>query len=160
MFAITSFNSYAYRDVVMNFVCNLRRLGIYDQLVIAAFDEDMYRYGFRMGLPVFYYEVGGAAKKVKSPFVGNPANLHDKFTSFQGNDLAGLTARDLEYGSNGFKSVTKLKSQVVLQVLRAGYDAIWTDTDIMWFKNPLPAYVDPKEAWGAELRGIAGASVH
>jgi hypothetical protein len=52
----SSINSYAYRDVVMNFVCNLRRLGIYDQLVIAAFDEDMYRYGFRMGLPVFYYE--------------------------------------------------------------------------------------------------------
>lgn len=41
----------------MNFVCNLRRLGIYDQLVIAAFDQDMYRFGFRMGLPVFFYEV-------------------------------------------------------------------------------------------------------
>lgn len=42
----------------MNFVCNLRRLGIYDQLVIAAFDEDMYRFGFAMGLPVFYFQVG------------------------------------------------------------------------------------------------------
>ena len=28
---------------VMNFVCNLRRLGIYDQLVVAAWDADMYR---------------------------------------------------------------------------------------------------------------------
>lgn len=33
--------SYNYRDMVMNFVCNLRRLGIYQSLVIAAFDEDM-----------------------------------------------------------------------------------------------------------------------
>ena len=41
----------------MNFVCNLRRLGVYDQLVIAAFDEDMYRFGFAMGLPVFFYQV-------------------------------------------------------------------------------------------------------
>ncbi len=35
--------SYAYRDMLMNFICNLRRLGLYDSLVIAAFDEEMYR---------------------------------------------------------------------------------------------------------------------
>lgn len=57
LFSVVHHHSYAYRDVVMNFVCNLRRLGIYDQLVIAAFDEEMYRYGFRMGLPVFIYQV-------------------------------------------------------------------------------------------------------
>lgn len=61
--------------------------------------------------------------------------------------MAGLTASDLEYGSSGFKSVTKLKSQVVLQVLKLGYDATWTDTDIVWFKNPLPVYV---AAWDEE----------
>eukprot|EP00045_Choanoeca_perplexa_P012107 m.130774 g.130774 ORF g.130774 m.130774 type:complete len:716 (+) comp15888_c0_seq4:182-2329(+) len=103
--------SFAYRDVVMNFVCNLRRLGLYDQLIIAAFDEDMYRYGFRMGLPIFFYQ---------SP------------------DVAGLTSHDLEYGSQHFRKVTKLKSQVVLQILRLGYDVTWTDTDIYWFRNPLP----------------------
>jgi hypothetical protein len=37
--------SYNYRDILMNFVCNLRRLGIYDSLVIAAFDEEAYRFG-------------------------------------------------------------------------------------------------------------------
>lgn len=70
--------SFAYRDVVMNFVCNLRRLGLYDQLIIAAFDEDMYRFGFRMGLPIFFYQ---------SP------------------DIAGLTSHDLEYGSQHFRKV-------------------------------------------------------
>eukprot|EP00043_Microstomoeca_roanoka_P014979 m.149237 g.149237 ORF g.149237 m.149237 type:complete len:754 (-) comp16155_c1_seq1:177-2438(-) len=103
--------SYIYRDVVMNFVCNLRRLGIYDQLILAAFDEEMYRFGFRMGLPIFYY---------------------------QSDDLAGLSSRDLEYGSDAFKKVTKLKSQVVLQILQMGYDVTWTDTDIVWFQNPIP----------------------
>eukprot|EP00730_Choanoeca_flexa_P013016 TRINITY_DN4884_c0_g1_i1.p1 TRINITY_DN4884_c0_g1~~TRINITY_DN4884_c0_g1_i1.p1 ORF type:complete len:412 (+),score=79.74 TRINITY_DN4884_c0_g1_i1:3-1238(+) len=103
--------SYAYRDVVMNFVCNLRRLGIYDQLIIAAFDAEMYRFGFRMGLPVFFY---------------------------QSQDLSGLTSLDLEYGSQHFRKVTKLKSQVVLQILRLGYDVTWTDTDIYWFRNPIP----------------------
>ncbi len=42
--------SFNYRFVLMNFVCNLRRLGIFQNLVIAAFDEEMYLFGFRMGL--------------------------------------------------------------------------------------------------------------
>lgn len=102
--------THAYRDVLMNFVCNMRRLGIYDSLVIAAFDEEAYRFGFRMGLPVFYYQ----------------SQLGD--------------ARQLEaaYGSEGFKSLTKLKSQIALEILRLGYDVVWTDSDIVWFQNPLP----------------------
>ena len=42
------------------------------------------------------------------------------------------------YGSQGFRKVTKLKSQVVLAILRMGYDVTWTDTDIAWLKNPIP----------------------
>eukprot|EP00056_Hartaetosiga_gracilis_P003090 m.59689 g.59689 ORF g.59689 m.59689 type:complete len:737 (-) comp11328_c0_seq1:26-2236(-) len=103
--------SYIYRDVVMNFVCNLRRLGIYDSLILAAFDEEMYKFGFQMGLPIFLYK-------------------NDEF--------AHMSARDLEYGSSAFKKVTKLKSRVVLDILELGYDVTWTDTDITWFKNPLP----------------------
>eukprot|EP00055_Hartaetosiga_balthica_P011981 m.56418 g.56418 ORF g.56418 m.56418 type:complete len:724 (-) comp7798_c0_seq3:3104-5275(-) len=103
--------SYIYRDVVMSFVCNLRRLGIYDSLILAAFDEEMYKFGFEMGLPIFLYK-------------------NDEF--------AHLSSRDLEYGSNAFKKVTKLKSRVVLDILKLGYDVTWTDTDITWFKNPLP----------------------
>eukprot|EP00049_Salpingoeca_infusionum_P015209 m.292234 g.292234 ORF g.292234 m.292234 type:complete len:734 (-) comp15837_c0_seq5:572-2773(-) len=102
--------SYDYRDVVMSFVCNLRRLGIYDQLILAAFDEEMYRFGFKMGLPIFYYQT----------------------------DLQYRNARDMAYGSDGFKQVTKLKSKVVLEILKLGYDVTWTDTDIVWFDNPLP----------------------
>ncbi len=49
-----------------------------------------------MGLPIFYYE----------------------------SDLS-LSGRDMQYGSNGFKKVTKLKSQVVLEVLKMGYDVTW-----------------------------------
>ena len=106
--------TYAYRDVLMNFVCNLRRLGIYDHLLIAAFDEETYRFGFRMGLPVFFY---------------------DSQTQSQSIDTG---AREAAYGSEGFKSLTKLKSQIVLQILRMGYDVIWSDTDIVWYRNPLP----------------------
>eukprot|EP00053_Salpingoeca_punica_P009097 m.81418 g.81418 ORF g.81418 m.81418 type:complete len:764 (-) comp14876_c0_seq3:854-3145(-) len=103
--------SYAYRDVLMNFICNLRRLGIYDSLIVAAFDEETYRFGFKMGIPVFFY---------------------------QSEAMKGLSPRDMVYGSEGFKSVTKLKSQMVLQILRMGYDVTWTDTDIVWFRDPMP----------------------
>mmetsp|Transcript_21205 Transcript_21205/g.55302 ORF Transcript_21205/g.55302 Transcript_21205/m.55302 type:complete len:734 (+) Transcript_21205:388-2589(+) len=102
--------SYNYRDMLMNFVCNLRRLKIFDSLVIAAWDEDMYRWGFQMGLPIFYFQT----------------------------DVAVDVGRDLAYGSKEFRKVTKLKSQVVLEILRMGYDVIWTDTDIAWLQNPLP----------------------
>ncbi len=105
--------TYAYRDVLMNFVCNLRRLGIYDQLLVAAFDEETYRFGFRMGLPVFFYESDANHQR--------EANV-----------------REAAYGSDGFKSLTKLKSQIVLQILRMGYEVVWTDTDIVWYRNPLP----------------------
>lgn len=63
-----------------------------------------------MGLPIFYYQ----------------------------SDVAVDASRDLAYGSKEFRKVTKLKSQVVLEILRMGYDVIWTDTDIAWFQNPLP----------------------
>ena len=66
--------SYAYRDMLMNFVCNLRRLGLHNNLVVAAFDEETYRFGFKMGIAVFYYQ----SEAVKS-----------------------LNARDMVYGSEG-----------------------------------------------------------
>eukprot|EP00041_Stephanoeca_diplocostata_P009918 m.156830 g.156830 ORF g.156830 m.156830 type:complete len:742 (+) comp17950_c0_seq8:272-2497(+) len=102
--------SYNYREVLMNFVCNIRRLGIYDSLIIAAWDEDMYRFGFQMGLPIFYFQT----------------------------DVDVNHAADLAYGSKAFRKVTKLKSQVVLEILRMGYDVTWTDTDIAWLRNPIP----------------------
>lgn len=73
-------------------------------------DLDRYAYGFKMGLPVFLY---------------------------RSNVLFNMNT-DMAYGSQAFRKVTKLKSQVVLQILRMGYDVTWTDTDIAWFQNPLP----------------------
>lgn len=70
----------------------------------------MYKWGFQMGLPIFYYQT----------------------------DVDIDSRVDLAYGSKEFRKVTKLKSQVALEILRMGYDVIWTDTDIAWLQNPLP----------------------
>ena len=104
--------SYNYRFMLMNFVCNLRRLGVYDTLIVAAWDEEMYQFCFKMGLPVFLYETDVFGK------------INMKV--------------DMAYGSQAFRKVTKLKSQVVLAILKKGYDVTWTDTDIAWLQNPIP----------------------
>jgi len=104
--------SYNYRLMAMNFVCNLRRLGLYGQLVVAAWDEEMYEYGFRMGLPVFLYR----PRETYRP------------------------GDDMRYGSSAFRRVTKLKSELVLAIVERGIDVTWCDTDVVWFANLLPRF--------------------
>jgi hypothetical protein len=48
--------SFAHRDVLMTFICNLRRLGVSRYLVIAAFDDELYRIAIKMSLPVFLFQ--------------------------------------------------------------------------------------------------------
>ncbi|CAI5518813.1 unnamed protein product [Closterium sp. Naga37s-1] len=112
--------TFGYAHMLMNFYCNLRRLGLGNRLVVAALDADLYRFAFSQGLPVYYEGPaaaggagGGSAGGVK---VGEEA---------------------CEYGTLCFKRFTKLKSRAVLRALRAGYSVLWTDVDIVWFSDPL-----------------------
>lgn len=106
---VTALN-FGYLEMMMNWVCNMRRLHI-TNYVIAALDEDLYKYAFLRGLPVYF---------------------EDSIVSGRG-----LPLSDAAYGSDEFKELTKMKSRVVLQFLKLGYDTLWTDTDIVWFKNPI-----------------------
>eukprot|EP00958_Prasinococcus_capsulatus_P016493 scaffold1827_cov421-Prasinococcus_capsulatus_cf.AAC.7 len=105
--------SAGYFTSTMHLVCNLRRLGIAN-FVVAAFDEEMYLQGFRQGLPI-YLEMEQVTE--------NRTEAHQ--------DSA-------KYGSKAFRKITKVKSRAVLRVLRKGYDVLWSDTDIAWFKDPIP----------------------
>ncbi|GJQ12037.1 hypothetical protein GpartN1_g3828.t1 [Galdieria partita] len=106
--------NYGYRSFLMNFVCNLRQLGLFPgNLIVAALDEDMYRFAFTRGLPVYFEN-----------------------TVYSKEDAASVVAAS--YGSDSFKKLTKMKSRVVLRILKLGYDVIWTDCDIVWFRNPIP----------------------
>jgi hypothetical protein len=51
----------------------------------------------------------------------------------------------LTFGTSEYKDMTKIKTRVVLAVLRLGFDVTWTDTDIAYFKNPLP-YLNAMES--------------
>ena len=100
-----------YIDFLMNWVCQLRKLGVHN-ILIAAFDEEAYRLSFLRGLPVFLFE----APKMASD-----------------------TNASCHYGTQCFRAATKMKSRATLQALEQGYNVLFSDTDIVWFENVLPA---------------------
>jgi hypothetical protein len=97
-----------YGAFLMNFVCQARKLNV-SNVLVAAFDEEAYRFAFLQGLPVFFFD-----------------------------NAALLNSTNCHYGTPCFRSVTKSKSRAVLKVLELGYNVLFSDVDIVWFENPLP----------------------
>lgn len=108
---ILSALNYGYRGIMMNWVCNMRHLGI-TNFVIAALDADLYKFAYTRSLPTYLEN-----------------------TIFQG--LNASIISDATYGSDSFKQLTKMKSRVVVRLLKEGYNVVWSDSDIIYFRNPL-----------------------
>lgn len=98
-----------YRDMLMNWVCRLRHLAV-TNFIVCALDPDIYNFSILQGLPVF--------KDPQAP--GN------------------ISFNDCHFGTTCFQRVTKVKSRLVLQILKLGYNVLMSDVDVYWFKNPLP----------------------
>lgn len=113
---ILSALNYGYRGILMNWVCNMRHLGI-TNYVIAALDADLYKFAYTRSLPTYLEN-----------------------TIFEG--LNASIVSDATYGSDSFKQLTKMKSRVVVRLLKEGYNVMWTDSDIVYFKNPI------QDMWG------------
>eukprot|EP00271_Cylindrocystis_brebissonii_P002251 TRINITY_DN126_c0_g1_i1.p1 TRINITY_DN126_c0_g1~~TRINITY_DN126_c0_g1_i1.p1 ORF type:complete len:877 (-),score=90.30 TRINITY_DN126_c0_g1_i1:489-3119(-) len=106
--------SFSYANILMAFVCRLRKLGLADNLVIAAFDEEVYEFGVRRGLPIYF----------------EAASLVLRFD---------MSVRvKCYYRTDCFRQITKVKSRTVLSILEMGYSVLWTDVDVVWFSDPLP----------------------
>eukprot|EP01018_Ginkgo_biloba_P023351 Gb_30925 [translate_table: standard] len=97
-----------YRDMLMSWVCRLRRLRI-SNFIVCAVDQQVYQFAVLQGLPVF---MDGPAMNI----------------SFD----------DCHFGSQCFQRVTKVKSRIVLQILQLGYNVLLSDVDVYWFKDPIP----------------------
>ncbi|KAF5746564.1 hypothetical protein HS088_TW06G00735 [Tripterygium wilfordii] len=100
---------YSYRDMLMSWVCRLRHLSIRNFLV-CALDRETYKFSVMQGLPVF--------------------NDHSAPSNISFNDC--------HFGTDCFQRVTKVKSRIVLKILKLGYNVLLSDVDIYWFANPLP----------------------
>uniref|UniRef100_A0ACD5U1I4 Uncharacterized protein n=1 Tax=Avena sativa TaxID=4498 RepID=A0ACD5U1I4_AVESA len=98
----------SYRDMLMSWVCRLRHLGV-TNFVVCALDQETYEFSVLQGLPVF-----------RDPM--SPKNV-----SFD----------DCHFGTQCFKRVTKVKSRIVLEILRMGYNVLLSDVDVYWFHNPV-----------------------
>lgn len=96
-----------YKDMLMNWVCRLRKLQVISFL-IGAVDTQLYEFGLSQGLPVVMIGPG-----------------------------MDLSFNDCHFGTSCFKKVTKMKSRMVLQVLKLGYRVLFSDVDVYWFKNPV-----------------------
>ncbi|GER25349.1 nucleotide-diphospho-sugar transferase family protein [Striga asiatica] len=99
---------YSYKDMLMSWVCRLRHLRVFNFLV-CALDDEIYNFSLLQGVPI-----------VKCAY--RPTNI-----SFN----------DCHFGTVCFQKVTKVKSRVVLQILKLGYNVLLSDVDVYWFKNPL-----------------------
>lgn len=108
---LTALN-YGYSHMMMSWVCNLRHLNI-TNFIVAALDEELYKWAVVRGLPVY---------------------LETSITE----GISSSMISEATYGTDNFKQLTKMKSRVVLRILQLGYNVVWSDCDIVWFKNPLP----------------------
>ncbi|KAL5998255.1 hypothetical protein ACLOJK_009193 [Asimina triloba] len=99
----------SYRDMLMSWVCRLRRLSI-SNFIICALDPETFHFAVLQGLPVF-----------KDPLAPSKISFND-----------------CHFGTKCFQRVTKVKSRLVLQILQMGYDVLLSDVDVYWFSNPLP----------------------
>ncbi|CAI6008300.1 unnamed protein product [Closterium sp. NIES-65] len=140
--------TFGYAEMLMSFVCRLRGLGLADNLVVAALDEDLYRFAFTQGLAVYYEQGAGLcsqffAKSSISNCLNSTLPPFPRFLPFLSLlqvsvGLKGIDSKNCAFGSQCFRQFTKLKSRAVLRVLKAGYSVLWTDVDIVWFSDPLP----------------------
>ncbi|CAI9265043.1 unnamed protein product [Lactuca saligna] len=100
---------YSYKDMLMSWVCRLHLLNV-SNFVVCALDDEIYDFSILQGLPVFRDKLA-------------PNNI---------------SYDDCHFGTNCFQRVTKVKSRVVLEILKLGYNLLMSDVDVYWFKNPLP----------------------
>ncbi|KAJ8598127.1 hypothetical protein CTAYLR_007409 [Chrysophaeum taylorii] len=107
----------AARDFASNFHCNMQRIGV-DHHVLAAMDDDIYHWAVLNAIPVFH--AGSIVPEIETN-----ATVFD--------------ARDFEHSTKdvNYRIITKVKSLVVLEVLKAGYHVLFSDIDVIWIRNPL-----------------------
>jgi hypothetical protein len=103
--------TFGYMEMLMNWICILRQLNMDHNFLIAAFDQKSFEYLYLQGLPVFFPS----------------GNSHNNIP--MGSDSAH------EYGQQSFKDTTKLKIASVKVILELGYDVLWSDSDIIFFKD-------------------------
>lgn len=102
--------SFGHREMMMNWICNMRLLGISNYLV-AAFDVKLYLFALSHGVPCY---------------------LESSITN-----ESQISSQNAIYGTDEFRVLTKMKSVSVYRLIQLGYNVLWSDSDVIFFRNPL-----------------------
>lgn len=103
--------NYAFRHLALNFVCNLKRIGV-SNYVVLAMDRTVFDYLAARGTNTFFYEMPATRRR-----------LLEEADSF---------------GTAAFIETSRRKSMLVLKVLRLGYSVVFSDVDVVWVRDPIP----------------------
>jgi hypothetical protein len=168
--------NYGYQDMLLNMVCRLGQVGV-PNYVIAAFDADAFAFCRRQVLPCFPVSPEVAAKAdaiirrettaaATAPAAVGGDAAHSEAGAAQDQTEAGPGPRKhgapgpalalaaesqaQAFGTQGFRALTKLKSQQVLRILEFGYNVVWSDVDIFWRVNPIPGMLAEMRADGMD----------
>lgn len=104
--------NYAFRQLALNFVCNLKRVAV-SNYVILAMDRTVFDYLAARGANTFFYE--SSTKTTRR-----------------------LLQHSHKFGSTAFVETSRRKSILVLKVLRLGYSVVFSDVDVVWVRDPIP----------------------
>lgn len=107
--------NYAFRRLVLNFVCNLRRLRRRNYIVLAM-DRAVFHYLEERGVNVYFHADAAPVPRRRL-----------------------LEADDGDaFGSSAFVETSRRKSALVLGVLRLGYSVVFSDVEVIWVRDPVP----------------------
>ena len=101
----------AYSSLALNMQCQMKRLNI-DNYLFMAFNDAAYKFCIEKSLVCHDYNSSFVLPK------------DDRLS-------------DANYSSPLFKSITKVKSRAVLDILKLGVDVLWSDMDLFWKQNPV-----------------------
>lgn len=118
-----SFTTGNYGDMASNFLYFLKKAGINNNIIVALDDEAL-AWATSINAPFFSYLLEGA----DSPL---------------GNDA---------YGSDGFRNIVTRRAKLVGSLLRAGFNVLESDVDIVWLKNPFKALFNDKGPYELQIQ--------
>ncbi|GAB0491783.1 hypothetical protein MMPV_003038 [Pyropia vietnamensis] len=99
------------QQLLLNWMCNQRRLRTADSVVIAALDDELYHFGVTRGLPIYLEDT-----------------LYHSPTEEASAETAGASTRSRPL-------LLALRLRVVNRLLAAGHDVLYTDPDVVWLHN-------------------------
>lgn len=110
---LVSFTNFGYFDMAHNFLVALNKLGIYN-VIMFALDVPSYQ-----RLKSLNYE-----------------------TWLLKSENSVYTESSSSFGSPEFNSICNVKPWIVLELLKGGFDVVWTDTDVIWLKVRILSFLN------------------